>query len=299
MTARDDKALRHPDPAALARRYDAAAQDFGDHAFVHARARHELLSRLDLLAVSPAALLDLGAGTGLGGDALAKRYPRATILELDRNTAMLAAQRRRRWFRAPARSRRHRVRADAAALPLPDKSMGLVFSNLLLPVCREPDRVLGEVQRVLKPGAPFVFSSLGPDTLGELRRAWAAVDDGAHVADFADMHDVGDALTRAGFAEPVLDVDKLSITYASPDGLWRDLTASGARNALPGRQAALTGKNRFRAMCDSLRRDTRGDQLTVTVEIVYAQCWGTEARAPSQPGVFHIDPGNIGHRGRR
>jgi malonyl-CoA O-methyltransferase len=294
MGAQNDKALRHPDPLALQRRCDRAAGGFGEAAFIHARAREELLARLDLLAISPSLVLDLGAGTGLGADALAKRYPRAGLVEVDRSAAMLRERKRRRWLPATRRGRRWRLRADAGALPLADDSAGLVFSNLLLPVCEDPDRVLAEVRRVLRPGAPFVFTSLGPDTLRELRTAWAGVDDDAHVADFVDMHDLGDALTRTGFAEPVLDVDKIVVTYASQARLWRDLTASAARNTLPGRRPTLTGKARFEAMRSALA-DAAGPQgLAMTVELVYAQCWGTKPAAARDPGLVHIDPGSIG-----
>lgn len=297
MVANDDKRLRHPDADALQRRYAAAAAGFADRAFVHARAREELLSRLELLAIEPARILDLGAGTGLGSDALARHYPRATMIELDRSAAMLGVPRRRRWLDVAGRGRRRRVRADAAAIPLADDTVDLVFSNLLLPVCDNPDRVLAEVRRVLRPGGPFLLSSLGPDTLQELRDAWSAVDGEPHVADFADMHDLGDALSRAGFAEPVLDVDRIEVTYPSDDRIWRDLTSSGARNSLPGRRSTLTGKQRFRAMRDALAGATPGDGVALTVELVYAQCWGGAARPSRDPGVVHIDPGAIGRRG--
>ena len=296
MSPEEHNALRHPDPEALQRRYDRAAGGFGDNAFIHARARDELLARLDLLAVSPARVVDLGAGPGAGADALARRYPRADIVEIDRSAVMLRERRRWRWPAAMRRGRRVRLRADALALPLAADSADLVFSNLLLPVCQDPDRVLAEVHRVLKPGAPFVFTSLGPDTLRELRAAWAGVDADAHVADFADMHDLGDALTRQGFAEPVLDVDKVVVTYESETRLWRDLTASGARNALPGRRRTLTGKRRFDAMRSALTHPEEPHGLAITVELVYAQCWGATPAVARDPGLVRIDPGSIGRR---
>ena len=262
---------------------------------LHERGADELVSRLDLLRIEPEAILDAGAATGALAQRLARRYPGAQVSAVELNQA-LAAQMPEVGALKRLLSRTRPVQRQAAALddlPLGDGSVDLVASNLALPRFAEPDDVLAEVARVLKPGGAFSFVTLGPDTLRELREAWGDVDGGIHVATFTDMHDIGDALGRAGFAEPVLDVDTLSLTYNDVGALWRDLSALGARNCLPGRQRGLTGRRRFRDMCDRLMRD---GALRLSVELVYAQCWGTAGRRAS--GEVAITPDAIGMRRR-
>ncbi|MEM9057353.1 MAG: methyltransferase domain-containing protein, partial [Pseudomonadota bacterium] len=231
----------------LQRRLTRAAAEFSAHAFLHERCADELVSRLELLRIVPEAILDAGAATGALAQRLARRYPAAQVAAVELNQA-LAAQMPEVGLLKRLLGRTRPVQRLAAALdhlPLGDDSVDLVASNLALPRFTEPDAVLAEVARVLKPGGAFSFVTLGPDTLRELRDAWDDSDGGVHVATFTDMHDIGDALGRAGFAEPVLDVDTLELAYDDVGALWRDLSALGARNCLPGRQRGLTGRRRF------------------------------------------------------
>lgn len=282
------RATRHENDPALQRRLTLSAPDFDDHAFVHARCRDEMLSRLDLLAISPRRIADIGAATGSASAALAAHFPGATVFAVERNRALLArrAWRRRFPFRQP---RVTPIAASMDALPFADDSIDLAFCNLALVRYGEPDAALRDINRVLKPGGAFVFSTVGPDTLRELRTAWA---EDHHVASFTDMHDIGDALGRAGFAEPVLDVEQFSAEYADIAGLWRDLASAGARNSLATRRRSLTGKQRFTAMTRRMRG--AGGSIPVNVEVVYGQCWGSAARQTT--GDVRIDVTAIGRR---
>ena len=279
----------------LQRRLTRAAAEFPAHAFLHERCADELVSRLDLLRIAPEAILDAGAAAGALAQRLARRFPGAKVTAVELNQALAAqmpevgALKRLLGRTRPVQ----RLAAPLDDLPLGDDSVDLVASNLALPRFAEPDAVLSEVARVLKPGGAFSFVTLGPDTLRELREAWGDQDDSVHVATFTDMHDIGDALGRAGFAEPVLDVDTLELTYNDVGALWRDLSALGARNCLPGRQRGLTGRGRFAEMCGRLMRE---GTLRVSVELVYAQCWGTAGRRAS--GEVAIAPDAIGVRRR-
>jgi malonyl-CoA O-methyltransferase len=166
------------------------------------------------------------------------------------------------------------VAADAEALPLRDGSVQLLFANLSLPFCR-PDRMFSEAARVLEAGGLFVFSTVGPDTLQELRRAWAGIDDRIHVHAAFDMHDLGDLALHSGLAEPVLDVDRLDVTYASLAALVRELRDCGAVNSAAGRRRELTGRARWQAFEARLAADVpTGERLHVTVELVLGQAWG-------------------------
>lgn len=284
------------DPGRVRRGFERASATYDEFAVLQGRVREELLARLDLLKLEPRVVLDLGCGTGLGTRALKDRYRRAHVIGADLAPAMLAqAGRQSRLFR-----RFSRVCANAARLPFADGSVDVVFTSLMLQWCLPPDAVFAEVRRVLRPTGFFAFSTFGPDTLRELRAAWAAVDAHAHVNDFLDMHDIGDALGRAGLAEPVLDVDRVRLTYPDVRGLMRDLKAIGASTVTAGRAPGLTGPGRLRAMTAAYERFRGADgRLPATYEVVYGAAWGHMPR-PGRPagpgGEVTIPAGSIRRR---
>lgn len=276
------------DRNAVQRRFDRAASGFDAAAFVHGATRDGLLARLEPLTIDAATVIDLGAATGATTHMLRKRFRGAMVISVDQSAAMLArASRRGSWLR-PAVC----VQAEALALPFADQSVDVVFANLLLPWISEPERLFLEIARVLRREGVFAFATLGPDSLSELRSAWRTVDERPHVLPFADMHDVGDALTRAGLRDPVLDVDRLTVSYRDVARLFTDLTAAGARNALLGRHPGLTGRGRFAAMRRALVGEDGGVELDL--ELVYGHCFGAGARPA--PGDIRIEPGAIGRR---
>ena len=268
--------------------FERASDTYDEAAVLQARVRQELVERLALVQISPAVILDLGCGTGRAAPPLAGRYPDAFITALDLAHSML---RKAATHAAP-------VCADAARLPLAANSVDLVFSNLMLQWCEEPDVVFDEVRRCLKPGGFFAFTTFGPDTLQELRAAWSAADGFSHVHRFIDMHDIGDALVRAGFSEPVMDVERVRLTYVEPTALMRDLKAIGAHNVTSGRPRGLMGRARFARMAaayDAWREDGR---LPATYEIIYGAAWGAGERdaAPAMGGEARIPIGSIRRR---
>ena len=211
-----------PDAAWLRRSFDRASSTYDAAAVVQAEVRQALLERLDWTRLEPRVVLDVGAATGQAARALKRRYPRARVIAVDSSPKMLRiAARRRSWFRPFAL-----VGADAVQLPLPDASADLAFSNLTLPCC-DPDALFAELRRVLAPRGLLTLTGLGPDTLKELRAAWAQVDGHIRVGEFIDMHDLGDALVRAGFAAPVLDVERYTLTYTDVRRLAADLEGNG------------------------------------------------------------------------
>lgn len=262
-----------PQQAIARRRFDRAAASFDGADALHAEARERLLERLVLLGAQPATILDLGAATGSSSSKLAERYPSAWIIAADSSLAMALRVRHDR----AASAKIVPVQCDAHALPCADESIDLVFANLLLPWVL-PDRVFAECARILRPGGLALFTTLGPDTLIELRRAWAAVDERIHVHGFIDMHDIGDLALRAGLVEPVLDVDRLTISYTSPAALVAELRATGAANSAAGRREGLTGRARWRAFETAFREQAGTGRQAVTVELVFAQAWGAGRR---------------------
>jgi len=275
-----------PDPQAALRRFDAAAPRFAEAAFIHAEARNRLLGRLDYLRHEPRVVVDLGSGPGAGARALSERFPAARVIAIDSSAAMLAAGR-------AAAADLTAIRADAGRLPLRQGSVDLLFANLLLPWGR-PDVLLSEMARVLAKGGLLLVSTVGPATLGELRAAWRGIAGGVHVHGFLDMHDLGDLIGRSGFAEPVMDADRLSVTYASAAALWDDLTASAARNSARGRMRGLTGRDRWRRFEAAVNAGRTGDRLPVSVELIFAQAWGAGPRP--EPGAVEVPVSQIGRR---
>ncbi|HUO82134.1 MAG TPA: malonyl-ACP O-methyltransferase BioC [Gammaproteobacteria bacterium] len=290
---RDRAAL---DTAQVRRAFERASVDYDRAAVLQKAVREELLERLDLARIAPKRVLDAGAGTGRGSAALARRFPRARIVALDLAVGMLRKARRNRPWRAKIAL----VCGDLTRLPLASASIDLAFCSLALQWCDPPARALGELRRVLAPRSLLTFASFGPDTLKELRAAWAEVDDLPHVNRFMDMHDLGDSLVQAGFADPVLDVDYATLTYGDVFALMRDLKAIGAHNAAQGRARGLTGKRKLAAFAAAYERRRDSGRLPATYEIVYGSAWTPEAPAGvrADAGEARIPPGMIGRRRR-
>jgi len=257
-------------PLELVRKhFDQAARQYDTHSLVQREIADRLLEHLDGLKLEPQTIVDVGCGTGYCTRALQQTYKRARVTGIDLAPSMVAqAKRHRRWFgRNP-----EYMTGDAHALDLADNSVDLLVSSLTLQWC-DPEIVLQEFARVLKPGGLLLLSSFGPDTLMELRQAWQAVDLHEHVHTFIDMHDLGDAMVRNGFAGPVLDVDRLVMTYDSLLEILHDLKGIGAQNLAPARPRGLTGKTLFRAFCSEFESRAVDGQLRLTYEAVFAHAW--------------------------
>jgi malonyl-CoA O-methyltransferase len=277
------------EPRAVARSFGAASASFDAAAWLQGAVREELLSRVAQLAATPRAVLDLGAGTGLAAVALKRRYRGASVTAVDIAAPMLAVARRRSRFWRPIRC----IEADARQLPFEEASFDLVFSNLMLQWLVPPDAALAEIRRVLKPGGLLLASSFGPETLQELRAAWAAADDGVHVNAFIDMHDLGGALQRAGFAEPVLDVDRHRQHYPDARALMRELKALGAHNVDTRRARGLTGRATWARMHAAYEAQREAAGLPATWQVLYAAAWAPDgadrSSAGNRPGETLVD----------
>jgi len=245
--------------------------------FLAREVSRRMAERLEYIRVDPQRVLDLGCGTGHDLPMLARRYPGAAITGIDFAMPLLRhAQAPRNFLQKLLGTHvgSGLVCADAEALPLPRASMQMVWSNLMLNWFHEPMPALREMHRVLDVGGMLMFSTLGPDTLRELRSSLPN-NGGERVHRFIDMHDLGDCLLNAGFAEPVMDMEVITLTYPDLDSLLRELQQAGATNASRARPRGLTGKDNWQHARESYERLRKDGRLPATFEIVYGHAWKT------------------------
>ena len=296
------------DFAEVRRAFDHAAASYDAHAVLQREVCDRLLERLDFMTLQPGRVLDVGTGTGYGLAHLRSRYATAELCALDIAPAMLAAARARlpqpSWTqRALQRltpnpsSRTHLTCADMERLPLAPDSMNLVWSSLALQWAHDLEATLKGFHRVLAPGGLLMFATFGPDTLKELRSAFAAVDDAPHVNRFIDLHDIGDMLIHAGFASPVMEMDMLTLTYADLKSVMRDLKGIGAHNAATARRRGLLGKSAWTRLEQAYESNRVEGRLPATFEVIYGHAWaGDKTRREDGRQVIQF---NIGERRRK
>lgn len=279
------------------RAFSRASASYADAARLQHEIEARLLESLDYYAEgraadarTPSVVVDLGCGPGSAARAMQQRWPKARVLALDLALPMLQRQTSPGALartlssvglgaRAPAR-----ICADARALPLADHTVDLLFSNLCLQWVEDLPAVFAGFRRVLKPNGMLIVSTFGPDTLYELRTAFAAADAVPHVSPFASIAQFGDALIGAGFRNPVLDRDDLVTRYDDLPALMRELRAIGATNALRARRHTLTGKTRFAAATNAYETFRDADRLPATWEVITALAWAPEHGVPIREG---------------
>ncbi|HET9700271.1 MAG TPA: malonyl-ACP O-methyltransferase BioC [Burkholderiales bacterium] len=279
------------DKRQVRRAFERAASSYDGAAVLQREICERMLSRLDFVRKVPRTVLDAGSGTGHGARRLAERYPGTFLATLDLAHGMLLEARRhapwwKRWLKgAPAQ-----ICGDLEALPVKQGWAEMLWSNATLQWVNDLSRAFAEVRRVLAPGGLFMFSTFGPDTLKEVRAAFAG-DGHTHTNRFTDMHDIGDLLVQGGFSNPVMDMEFITLTYDEPVAILRDLKAIGAHNVTAGRARGLTGKKAWSAALARLEAGRRDGRIPVTFEVISGHAWKPEARVgPSGRPVIEIKP---------
>ncbi|MFK7892733.1 MAG: methyltransferase domain-containing protein [Granulosicoccus sp.] len=280
-----------PAPISVVRRqFSKSNSHFDEHAVVFTTVGKRLLERLDLLAAMPSTVLDLGCRSGYQLQALAQRYPSATIIGADpapgtsgnepvgySNGLVLRGLgrgiRQLLGWRGSGGFGLHRVACDPHTLPFADDSFDLVISNLFLPWCEQPFEVFKEVSRILSPDGAFLFTSAGPDTLTEYRTIWSGIDTYPHIFGLIDMHDLGDSMLAAGFAAPVLDRENLHVDYPDFSALESELRLLGAANVAAGRRRGLMASDVGARLRDSVGA---AERFSVTFELINGHGWKGE-----------------------
>lgn len=254
-----------------AKHYDAAAK-------AQTAIGETLLERLHYLKMKPQSILDLGAGTGLCTTGLKKLYPKAQLHAFDLAFAMLQENQQKQGWR-------HNwplIQGDMQALPFKDASFDLIFSNQTLHWSPDLPLLFKELYRVLAPNGCLLFSTVGPDTFIELKKAWRQVDNHSHVNDFYDMHDLGDYLLQANFKDPVVDRDELALHYSSLPALLKHLKQQGVSNIHTERSCGLTTRKTLEAL-DLAYQPFRSPEgkYPLSYEVIYGQAWKEEVNPGS------------------
>lgn len=301
------------DIALLRKRFDRAAATYADAAVVQREVGNRLLERFDIMRIAPSVLLDVGCGPGTHTAALAARYPDAAVVAIDQSRAMVARAvppvQEPGWLarltsggnKKTGKGEIRGILADMNALPLPREHADVLWSNFAMQWANDLPALFAEWSRVLKVGGVMMFTAPGPDTLIELRRAISRDEKVAdrYVHKFTDLHDIGDMLVHAGFADPVMDMEVITLEYATTDALWRDLRAQGAGNAMQTRSRGLMTPRKWRAIEAALESGRRnGGPIRISVEVVYGHAWKTAPRKTAEGhGIVRLESIGRGPRG--
>ncbi|MBB5400179.1 malonyl-CoA O-methyltransferase [Paraburkholderia youngii] len=298
------------DSRRLRRIFDRRAATFDEVAFLPREIAQRMRERLDYIKVAPSSVLDAGCGAGEDIPALRARFPEAPVFGADLSHGMLRRALRhdagntswRRFLPASlgkalgARGPRF-AQADFSALPFAAGAFEFIWSNLALHWHSRPDLVFPEWQRVLKVNGLLMFSTLGPDTLKELRGAYAEIEAAhgvasrKHVIDFVDMHDLGDMLVEAGFEIPVMDQETLTITYKSPESLLADVRRWGAYPFERDAHDGALARRLHKALLAALEARRRADgTIALTFEVIYGHAWKAVPRTTAEGhGIVRLE----------
>lgn len=265
------------DKQKLLNNFNMAAAEYDSVSVLQKYTGKELIDRLQVMRLEPEIIVDLGAGVGNLSRELSNTYKKARVIQLDIAETML------RVSREKTVKRQSYLCADAEALPIKEQSVDLVFSNLMLQWAPSLRTVLSGIVKSLKPGGVFIFATLGPDTLNELRESWAAADDSVHINTFLDMHDIGEAVLAEGFNEPVIERDNIIINYEAVEILMKDLKSLGASNINSERRKTLTGKERLNKMYKEYEKKRNEGAFPATYEVIYGHAWLPMEKTSQEP----------------
>lgn len=258
------------DKKIICRHFNNAAECYDTASILQDEIAKRLTERLDYIKLQPSKVLDLGSGTGKLSKGLLKRYPKASVIALDLALEMAKKSKKQGGWRRKLQT----VCADAEQLPIKSECVELLISNLMLHWCNDLNNTFVGFHRVLAPNGLLLFTLFGPDTLKELRQSWGDVDNTAHTSDFPDMHEVGDALLQAGFINPVMDMEVITMTYDSVDQLMKDIKTTGSSNSHCERGKGLMGTQKFKVFKQAYEQfKTHDGHYPTTWEVVYGHAW--------------------------
>jgi malonyl-CoA O-methyltransferase len=252
--------------------FNKAAHTYAHASFLYQAIGERLLSRLDYMRCEPQVILDVGCGLGHGAELLAARYPQAEVIALDFAINMIQEGKKTH----PVSSINWIV-GNVENLPLLPESVDLIFANQCVQDVDDINALFQLFHRVLKPGGVLLFSTLGPDTLKELKAAWACVDTYGHMHELKDLHVYGDALLSQQFMQPVVDREEMTVHYKEPAVLLKDLKEQGGYNIHPVRRKGLMGVDARDYLFQMLDTQKQEGKIALTYEVVYGHAWRGES----------------------
>ena len=267
------------DPVA-ARRWDQAQQQASP--WLHEEVARRMQERLDWIKLQPTRWAHWSpARGGLAAHALlAQRYPKAACYLMEPSAKRALATRhalQKPWWSAT------RWTGAAAHFEAPqNESVQMLWANMALHMAADPQALINTWHQALAVDGFFMFSCLGPDSLREIRAVYQRLGWPAPSHEFTDMHDWGDMLVAAGFAEPVLDMERIVLTFATPQRLLAELRTLG-RNLHPGRFASLRGRAWWQKLNDELQNQAQNQPLSLTFEVIYGHALKPKRRLAVQP----------------
>ncbi|TQV89717.1 malonyl-ACP O-methyltransferase BioC [Aliikangiella coralliicola] len=270
----------------IAQSFSQAAERYEEFALLQQEVASRVFERLSYMRINPKNILDVGCGTGYCSRQLRETFGRSKVSAIDLAPGMIEeAKKNQSLFRKI----NYQV-ADADELPFDDNQFDLIFSNLTIQWMPDLKKTFSELNRVLKPGGLLIFSTLGPDTLIELKESWRQVDKSVHVNEFIDMHIVGDQVFNAHFENTVMDRDVITLTYKTLIGLMRDLKAIGAHNIDSERQRGLLGKGKFNQLNQAYEKYRWSDgNLPATYEVIYGHAWKKQGQPKADYHTYKVD----------
>lgn len=273
----------------LVQNFNLAAPEYDQYAILQKYTAEELIDRVDIMNIQPKTVLDLGSGTGRVSRQLSEKFPKTQIVQVDISPCML---KKARDLQRNKNQTGSYLCADAERLPFTNNSFDMVISNLMLQWAEDLQKIIVDVVAALKPGGVFVFTTLGPSTLMELRDAWASVDNLKHVNDFMDMHIMGDALIAAGLSDPVMETDSVVMKFESVREIMKHLKNLGVHNINRNRRHTLTGKGKMSALIEAYETWREQNGLPCSYEVVYGHAWKPGLHEPTpakQEHTFSLD----------
>lgn len=258
----------------IAKSFNKIASVYDQVALLPHEVARRLVERLNYIKLQPQTIIDLGSGTGFCTQLIQQQYPDATLLAMDLSIEMLS------FAKKKATAPINYICSDAYQLPLPDHSIDLIVSNLMLPWCDDLKSLFQELHRVIRPDGLLMFATLGPDTLLEMRNSWLQIDNSPHVQQFIDMHDIGDELLRAHFSDPVVDAEKIQLVYPRVELILQDLMQMGSKNRDTTRQKGMMGKSHLKQFYAAYNQYQLADgQFPATCEVIYGHAWRSNIEA--------------------
>lgn len=253
------------DPIAAERWQQAPANE---SPWLHEEVARRMQERLEWIKVQPSSWVHwqpLRGGLQAHG-LITQRYPKAACTLLE--TTGAAAERAAKALVAPRWKPQAWLQPKTSVVTQVAQPAQMLWSNMSLHMAADPQGLMAQWHQALAVDGFLMFSCLGPDTLKELQTLYKALGWPAPAHDFTDMHDWGDMLIGAGFAEPVMDVERITLTFETPERLLQELRGLG-RNLHNGRFAALRGRGWHRQLLQALGRQP----LQLSFEVIYGHAF--------------------------